>query len=166
MQLEAIRLTPLLHQSLKELQIKFRIKATLTLPAKLIFQSLVFEYTLSDPHFPEMTKQEKDLWRAKQVDWKTRYWLAVDVIKPAETLHDLYVIARKKVASTRNSMLKALFGCFVDRVELELIMNTELSENEKQLLITKLRGSKEKASKEKYHAKRPAFCISDLELRC
>lgn len=61
------------------------------------------------------------------------------------------------------TVLKALFGCFVDRVELELIMNTELSENEKQVLITKLRGSKEKASKEKYQAKRPAFCISDLE---
>lgn len=163
LQLEAIRLTPLLHQSLKELQIKFRIKTTLTLPAKPIFQSFVFEYGLSDPHFPEMTKKEKDLWRAKQVDWKIRYWLAVDVVKPAETLHDLYVIARKKVASTRNPMLKALFGYFVDRVELELIMNTELPEKEKLLLIKKLRGSKEKASKEKYQAKRPALCISDLE---
>lgn len=42
-------------------------------------------------------------------------------------------------------------------------MSTSLSEKEKQLLITQLRGSKKKIPKGKYIAKRPALCISDLE---
>ncbi len=162
-QLEAIRLAPLLDQSLKDLQIKFQIEAALDFPAKPIFESFIYDYVKKDPDFFIMTKEEQDLWKTKKMDWKIRYWLAVDVIQPAETLRNLYVIARKKEASTRNSMLKSLFGDFVNQVEAKLIMGTKLPEKEKQLLLSQLRGSKEKATKEKYNAKRPALCISDLE---
>lgn len=167
LQREAIRLTPLLHQSLKEIQTKFQIEITLTFPAKPIFQSFISEYALIDRNYSEMTKQEKKEENInksnKDENIAFRYRLAIDAVRSAKTLKDLYIIARKKAISTRNSKLKSLFWMFINKVEANLVMSTNLSDKDKQSLISQLRGSKEKSSREKYTAKRPALCISDLE---
>ena len=163
LQLEAIRLTPLLHQTLKELKAKFEIKMNLAQPGKPIFESFVYDYAINDSNFPEMTKQEKELWKEKKVDWKVKYRLAADIIKSATTLKDLYMIVRKRAVSTRNPMLKSLFWGFIEYVEQKFIEKTDLSEAEKRCLISQLRQVKEKEPKVKYLAKRPAVCISDVE---
>jgi hypothetical protein len=163
LQHEAVRLTPLLHKTLKELKIRLGITVTLGLPGRSIFESFVYDYAIHDANFPEMTKQEREQWRKRKVDWKVRYHLAVDVIKPATTLKDLYTIARKKAASSRNPTLKSLFWAFVDHVERRLIKEADLPEEEKKSLISQLREVPKRASKGKYRAKRPAVCISDVE---
>lgn len=163
LQLDAIRLVPLLDQTLKELMIKSDIENKLHLPAKPVFESFIYEYASGDSHFPEMSKSEKEKWKTKQVNWKDRYRLAEGVIKPAKTLQDLYLIARQKAASTRNPMLKSLFKAFVEYVERNLINVTNLPEKQKDRLLCQLRQTKKRTSKEKYIAKRPAVCISDVE---
>lgn len=135
LQLEAIRLTPLLHQTLNELQIRSQIKVNLELPAQPIFHSFVYEYALNDRNFPPMTKEEVKLWMTKKIDWKSRYQSAAVIIKPATTLKTLYTIARKKASSTRNPILKPLFEAFVEKIETMLIYKTDLPEEEKRRLI-------------------------------
>lgn len=163
LQLEAIRLVPLLDQTLNEWIIKTEIEYNLNLPAKSVFESFIYEYTLNDSNFPELSKPDIEKWKAKQIDWKVRYRLAEAVIKPAKTLQDLYAIARKKAASTRNPILKSLFWAFVKHVEHHLISATKLPEKQKERLLCQLRNTKKRASKGKYVAKRPAICISDVE---
>lgn len=124
LQLEAIRLTPLLHENLKELQSKFQIEITLAFPAKPIFRSFISEYELLDRDFPEIARQENNLKGAKNEDsnakkndkdekkdddLKIKYRLAFEAVKSAKTLRDLYIMARKKATSTRNQKLKYLF---------------------------------------------------------
>lgn len=163
LQQEAIRLTPILDQTLEECQIMHNINCKLGLSAKPIFESFVYEYAKSDLNFPEMSKSEKEAWNKKEVDWTIRYRLAVDVIKPAKTLHDLYIIARRKAASSRNLVLKPLFLGFVEHVERYLVQITELPKEKKKRLLLQLRRTKKRESKGKYIAKKPAVCISDVE---
>lgn len=163
LQLEAIRFTPLLHQSLKEWKIKVEFAINLGQPGKPAFASFIFDYAINDTNFPEMSKEEKESWKTGQVDWKIRYRLAADAIKSVVTVKDLYDIARKKAASTRNPMLKSLFGTLVERIERNLVLETELPAEEKKRLIFQLREAKKRTSKVRYVAKRPAVCISDVE---
>lgn len=163
LQLEAIRLTPLLDQTLNELQAKSQIQIQLGLPGKPIFESFVYEYAVKDENFPTMNMKEIQLWNERKVDWKDRYRLAAEVIKTATTLRDLYTIARKKAASTRNPILKSLFWKFVEQVEQKLFGEADLPENQKQSMISLLRQVKKRDSKGNYQAKRPAVCISDVE---
>jgi hypothetical protein len=163
LQLEAIRLTPLLHQTLNELKAKSLIKMQLSLPGKPIFESFVYEYAVHDTNFSTMNKQEIQLWKERKMDWKARYRLAAEVINSATTLRDLYSVARKKAASSRNPMLKSLFWKFVEHIEQKLVGESILPDDQKQSIILLLRQVKKRESKGKYQAKRPALCISDVE---
>lgn len=163
LQLEAVRLTPLLHQTLKEIQIKITFNIQLGLPGKPVFESFIYDYAVTDTNFPEMSTSERDCWKTRKLDWKERYRLAAEVIKPAKTLKELYSIARKKAASTRNPMLKSLFKSFVEHIENSLVLNTDLPAEEKKRLIHHLRQTRTRVSSYKYVAKRPAVCISDVE---
>lgn len=163
LQLEAIRLTPLLHQTLKEIKIKTEFEINLSQPGKPIFDSFVYKYAINDLHFPEMSKSEKEKWLTKKVDWKARYRLAADVINSATTLMDLYTTAHNKAVSTRNPMLKSLFVSFVNHVEKILVLDTDLPEEEKKRLICQLRKTKKRPLKTRYIATRPAVSISDIE---
>lgn len=163
LQLEAIRFTPLLFQTLNEIKTKAAITITLALPGIPIFESFIYEYAINDSHFPEMSKRDKEAWKGKKVDWKDRYRHAVDVIKSATTLQDLYIILRKRAASTRNPMLKTLFNKFVEGVEQNLIEKTALPAEVKLSLLLQLKQGKQKTSKVKSLPKRPSLCISDVE---
>lgn len=163
LQSEAIRLTPILHQTLKEEQIRHQIKSYLILPGKPIFNSFIYSYALHDSHFCTIPKQEENLWKEKKANWKERYGQADELIKQAVTLEDVYILASKKAASTRNPVLKSLFWAFVNYVESKLIINTDLPDKVKDQLLSQLRGIKKKKTKEAYIAQRPAVCISDIE---
>lgn len=164
LQLEAVRLTPLLHQALEVVKIKHDFNFHLAQPGKPIFSSFVYDYGAGDTHFPAMSKTEKERWLAKDIDWKVRYKLAADAVKSATTLWDLYALAREKFSSTRNPMLKDLFKGFTEHIEEKLVLGTALSTEEKKVLLGQLRKTQKRESKGGYVAKkRPAYSISDIE---
>lgn len=163
LQEEAIRLVPLVHQTVKELEIQAKIQQGLQLPAQPVFESFIYNYGLNDEH-QSMSKEEQKKWEAKEIKWKDRYQLVSPIIKPAKTVHDLYVIARQKAVASRNPMLKSLFWAFVGHIENNLIISTQLPEEIKNCILNELRQTKKRATKGKYIAKkRSAISISDIE---
>lgn len=163
LQEEAIRLVPLVHQTVKELEIQAKIQLSLQLPAMPVFESFIFDYGLIDQHQP-MSKEERKKWTSKEMEWKDRYQLSFSLVQSAKTVHDLYVISRGKAVSSRNPMLKALFWVFVGHIEKNLIISTQLPEIIKNHLLDNLRQTKKRTTKGKYVAKkRPAICVSDIE---
>lgn len=165
LQEEAIRLVPLIHQTVKELEISAQIKHKLCLPAMPIFESFIYSYGPKDSNLPLMSTIEMKKWQAKEHYWKERYALVLPLIEPAKTVHDLYTIAREKAVSSRNPMVKGLFWAFVDHIEKKLIESTQLPEEVKKCMLNKLRKTKKRATtKGKYVAKkRPAISLSDIE---
>lgn len=163
LQEEAIRLVPIVHQTVKELEIMAHMELVLHLPAASIFESFIYEYGLTDQHQP-MSREACKKLRIKEIKWKDRYPLVYSIIKPAKTVQDLYTIARQKAASSRNPMLKSLFWAFVEHIENNLIVRTQLPEDVKKHTLEKLRKTKKRTAAEKYVAKkRPAISISDIE---
>ncbi len=163
-QLEAIRLTPLLHQALEEAKILTAIYEDLEQPGFLRFEAFIYEYAINDHHFPAMNQHELEKWKNKELDWKIRYHLITGLFPSTATLRDFYVISRKKATSSRNPMIKDLLREFISMVENELISNTSLPEEMKKRELSQLRAHRQRqVKKEKYSAKRPATCISDIE---
>lgn len=163
LQEEAIRLVPILHQTVKELEITSNIERTLRLPATPVFESFIYKYGLTDIN-QSMSQEECKHWNAKKIKWEDRYEFVPSIIQPARTVYDLYAIARKQVISSRNPMIKSLFWAFIAHIENNLINLTQLPETIKSRLLDKLRQTKKRARKEKYITKkRPAISISDIE---
>lgn len=163
LQEEAIRLVPLLHQTVKELEITSNIERSLRLPATPVFESFIYKYGLTDIN-QSMSQEECKHWNAKKIKWEDRYEFVPPIIQPARTVYDLYAIARKQIISSRNPMIKSLFWAFIAHIENNLINLTQLPEAIKSRLLDKLRQTKKRAIKQKYIAKkRPAISISDIE---
>jgi len=163
-QTEAIRLTPLLHQTLNECKITQITYRTLAISGLPIFKDFIYKYGPKDLHFTEMNKYEKEKWKNREIDWKIRYRLIADLFDDSSTLQDFYNTARSKASSSRNSMIKFVLWAFIKFVEERLISNMDLSENIKKELLEKLRNAKKRSvKKDKHRAKRPAVCISDFE---
>lgn len=163
LQEEAIRLAPIIHQTVKELEIMAKIERALRLPAAPIFEKFIYEYGLADSHQPISTEDCKK-WKKKEIKWKYRYKFILPFIKSAKTVHDLYIIARQNAVSSRNPLIKSLFWKLVEDIENNLIVLTQLPEEIKNQLLVKLRGVKKRATKGKYVAKnRPAISVSDIE---
>ena len=164
LQEEAIRLVPLVHQTVKELEIQTNIQQKLQLHAMPVFESFIFDYGLIDQHLP-MSKEEKRKWTSQEIKWEDRYKLTLPLIKPAKTVHDLYIISRRNAVSSRNPVLKSLFWAFAGHIEKNLIISTQLPDEIKDRLLNQLREAKKRAiTKGKYVAKRrPAISISDIE---
>lgn len=161
---EAITLTPLLHHSLKEREICGMIRMKLGQPGMLEFEKFVYKYAETDLNFPQMSKVEIEKWDKRQIDWKVRYKLVASLFNSSMNLRSTYSIAHEKVVSSRNPIIKALLWAFLEFVDKSLILDTELSDEEKKRQITMLREPKvRKPKKEKYVAKRPVVCISDIE---
>lgn len=117
LQEEAIRLVPIVHQTVKELEIMANIERTLRSPAMPFFEIFIYKYGPGDSNFPSMLKPEKEKWLAKKIDWKDRYAIVLPIIKSAKTVRQLYAVARQKAAASRNPVLKALFWSFVEYIE-------------------------------------------------
>lgn len=163
LQHEAIRLTPLLHQSLEDYKIIYHIDVQLEQDGLPEFENFICEYGTKDPHLP-MPRSELESWKARNLNWRVRYHLLKHLFNSSSTLRDFYTIAREKAASSRNPMLKALLRAFAKSVEDQLILNTKLPEELKKDQLTRLRASKKRTTNnEKYLPKRPAVCISDIE---
>ena len=163
-QLEAIRLTPLLHHSLKECELCGIIRMKLGQSGIREFENFVYEYAKTDSNFPEMGKAEMEKWCKRQIDWKIRYKLIVGLFNSSMNLRNMYSIAHQKAASSRNPIIKDLLWAFLEFVDKSLILETKLSDEEKKRQIAVLREPKcRKPKKEKYAAKRPVICISDIE---
>ena len=163
LQLEASRLTPLLHQTLRECEILGMIQKQLRGPGLPVFESFIHDYALNDECLP-MSVKEKKAWNEKKIDWKVRYHFIKDLFSSSASLQTIYRIGHDKAASSRNPMIKNLLWAFLKSVEDSLIVNTQLPEEEKKRQLAELRSFKGRESKKgKYQAKRPAICISDLE---
>lgn len=163
LQLEAIRITPLLHQSIEECKIINAIDTKLNQTGLQEFINFIYEYGLNDPYLP-MQWSIIDSWKNRMIDWKERYDLMADLFDASKTLKDFYTVAREKAASSRNSMIKGLLWGFVKHIEDNLILQTKLTEELKKQQIEKIRKpQKRDVNKGQYNAKRPAVCISDIE---
>lgn len=159
---EAIRLTPIVHQAVKELEIMANIERALSQPAMPFFELFIYEYGSTDQH-QAMSKENYKKWKTKEINWKDRYKRVPPIIKPARTVHDLYGIAHE-AASSRNPILKALFRAFVEHIEENFIIQTQLPEEIKKRLLDQLRKTKKRPKiKGEYIAKRPAISVSDIE---
>ncbi len=163
-QLEAIRFTPLLHQTLEESKTIYMIQTNLNQAGLPAFEAFIYEYALHDPHFPSMDKYEVERWKKRAVDWKKRYHLIANIFPPSPSLRDIYITARKKAARSRNQMIKDMFWALVNKIEDTLILQTKLPAEVKAKQIALLRSAKQRLiNKGKYSAKRPAICTSDVE---
>jgi hypothetical protein len=163
-QREAIRLTPLLHQSLKETKIIYMINAKLEQLGLPEFESFIYKYAIDDLNFPKMYKHEIEKWKKGNVDWKKRYHLIAKLFSPNHTLRDTYIIAHQKATESRNNTLKDLLWGYISHIENHLILQTSLPDEKKKKQLTLLRKFKKRTiKKEKYVAKRPAICISSFE---
>lgn len=163
LQEEAIRLVPILHQTVKELEIISNIERALFLPAIPVFETFIYKYGLTD-HNQAMSQEERKQWNTKEIKWQERYKFVPPMIKSAKTLHDLYAIARMQAISSRNRMIKTLFWAFIEHIENNLINLTQLPEVVKSRLLDKFRQTKKRVRKQKYIAKKRAvISISDVE---
>lgn len=161
---EAIRLTPLLHHSLKEFEICGMIRMKLGQSGMREFENFVYEYAKKDSNFPVMGKAEIEKWNKRQIDWKVRYKLVADLFNNSMNLRNMYSIAHEKAVSSRNPIIKDLLWAFLEFIDKSLVLETKLSDEEKKQQIAELREPKcRKPKKEKYAAKRPVVCISDIE---
>jgi|GEM_PF-3395651 len=142
-QLEAIRLTPLVHQSLEESKILTAIYANLEQPGFPRFEAFVYEYAIKDHHFPLMNQHELERWKNRELDWKTRYHFIADLFPTTANLRDIYEISRKKAASSRNQVTKDLLWSFISTIENEFISNTSLPEEMKKRELSQLRARKQ-----------------------
>ncbi len=161
-QTEAIRLTPLLHQTINESIILNRIQFQLSAPVLSFFENFVYEYALTDSHIA-LSRTQKELLRKKETTWQDLYPQAVNTLKPVMSLINGYKLVHKKAASTRNPILKSLWWEFIKWIDNKLINHTTLSDDMKCDLINQLRNPKKKALRSSYQAKRPALSISDVE---
>ncbi len=164
LQIEAIRLTPLLDLSLKKLSTFQNIHIRLGQPGLSMFEEFVYEYAIGDKNLPPIERRSIEEWKLRKISWKKRYYLIADLFTPSLALGEMYRIARKRAASSRNPIVKGLLWAFASHIETMVIQNTDLTEEEKDSLISKIREVERRAkTKEKYKAQRPAICISDRE---
>lgn len=162
LQLEAIRLTPLLHQSLNEATLLHSIQDQLFAPAKLVFENFVYEYALTDKQVTISSANRKS-WINKQIPWESLYPLAINILKPNMSLKEAYKLIHKKAASTRNQILKSLWNSFLQHIENKLFNHSILPDEMKRQLVVDLREPKKRPPKAIYNAKRAAVAISDIE---
>jgi hypothetical protein len=152
-QLEAIRLTINLHDALKESSKVLSIRHQLSKPSLSIFNDFAATYIKQDDHIPE-------LYRRKH--WSLLYPDIKNLIKKETTLYECYQLA-KEHANMRNEKERDLLRAFVKYVEEFLIINTDLQKELKDHILHDLRTGEAKHIKQKYWAKKPEVCISDLE---
>ena len=141
-----------------------KINIALEQPDKPEFETFIYEYAPNDCHLPPLTQYELEKWKKRLIDWKSRYPLLADLFHPSASVREVYIVAREKAASSRNSMIKDLLWGFVSVIEETLILKSSLPDEMKKQEIEKLRKLKKRSIKKgKYSAKRPAVCISDIE---
>lgn len=162
LQHEAIRFTPLLHQSLNEVTLLHWIQAHLLAPAQPVFESFIYEYALTDEHVT-ISSTDREKWMNKQIPWESLYPLALNLLKPNMSLKEAYKLIHKKAASTRNQILKSLWNSFLQHIENKLFNHPTLPDEMKRQLIEELREPKKRPPKAIYNAKRAAVAISDIE---
>lgn len=162
-QLEAIRLTPMLYQQLKEHSIVGKIRLSLMQSPTKVFQSFVCGYAANDFHL-EISNKERNLCAEGKIDWKLLYPEIKDLFNQNNPmLYDFYKISRAKAIQSRNFKIKSLLWAFVEHTEENLIRKSELPDEIKEGLLNDLRGIDRKQQRKKYNAKRPAICLSDIE---
>lgn len=153
-QVEALRLTSMLYEGLKETITIGQIRHCFSLSGAGVFSEFMRLHALNDDHIRERERKE---------NWTLLYPEVKPLFNEQTSLFDLYVIARKKAAQSRNPKLKDLLWGFSEEIEDALIAKSDLSDETKQALIRTLREESSATNKKKYQAKRPAVCISDQE---
>lgn len=162
LQHEAIRLTPLLHQSLNEATLLQWIQHQLHAPVQPIFEKFVYNYALTDQHIT-ISSKDKNKWINKEIPWESLYPLTANILKPKMSLKEGYKLIYKKASSTRNPVLKDLWTTFMQYVENMLFNHSVLPSGIQLQLVEDLRESKKGPPKTVYNAKRAALAVSDIE---
>lgn len=152
-----------MFQQLKEHRIIGGIRLCLLQSPHPIFEAFVHDHVLNDDHLG-INDKERKLCAEGKTDWKLLYPEVKGLLNSThQTLHNFYKVARAKAVQSRNPKIKSLLWAFVDHVEKRLIKTSELPENLKDQLLDDLKGVNSKQQEKKYHAKRPAICLSDIE---
>ncbi len=161
-EVEAIRLAPLCYEWLKEHKIAGQIQQEMQQPAISFFDTFIRNYILTDYDLELSERARQQVSQGLQ-DWRPFYKALSSILPSKEaTLFELYKASRAKVVQSRNEQLRSVLKAFSDEVEKKVITSKSLAQDVKESYIDYLHGT-EKRAKREYEAKRPVYCLSDVE---
>jgi hypothetical protein len=161
-EVESVRLAPLCYEWLKEHKITGQIQQDMQQPAISFFDTFIRKHILTDDTMGLSNQERKQIHQGIK-DWRVIYKELSTILPVNETtLFDLYMTSRAKVIQSRNGQIRSVLKAFLEEVENVVVNSKPLAQDVKESYIAHLRGDA-KRQKQKYEAKRPIYCLSDLE---
>lgn len=117
LQEEVIRLSPILDQTVKELEIIANIKCQLSLPVDQIFESFVYAYGLRDQNLP-ISREDSKKWKAKEIKWQN---LTIQLKK------EIVELEHKKIDNKNTEELSKMLGMIPQIESTDKILKYERS---------------------------------------